>query len=333
MLLHSLLKRVTRPTPRSAPMRRERCWPRCIVFPPRCMLLVATRTTYRVWVLLPNHPCMCSRRLAAPAGVVVCVMSPHAVDAPARGMAVADMVAAVTGHAASALLRSRCASRSITRRRLSSGTAMDAAAWTVTCCRCLGVRRRMQLPAYDHRRPLVRNDEPGNPHAPARLYGVSMRRAGAPSSALCSLASQPQRSGRKRGHRGPRSGCHCPRSRVQVVPRHQPLWTWLTRSSTCSPGPRTSRHRRAPHPAEEPAGLIGWPRLVRPLGLIVAGFSAAPQAARPRRPHAAHTAPLTLWGPPYSTWRTRTARFPVYRHSSSPRVARQPARTSRSPRL
>lgn len=49
---------------------------------------------------------------------------------------------------------------------------MDAAVWTVACCRCLGVRRRMQLPAYDHRCPLVRNDESGNPHAPARLYGV-----------------------------------------------------------------------------------------------------------------------------------------------------------------
>jgi len=95
------------------------------LFPPRCVSLAATGTACRIWmVVVADVILRVFAVLCCPAGVA-CVMSPHA---PARGIAVADMIAAVTGHAALALSRSRCASSSITRRRLSSGTAMDATA-------------------------------------------------------------------------------------------------------------------------------------------------------------------------------------------------------------
>lgn len=137
----------------------------------------------------------------------------------------------------------------------------DAPVWTVVCCRCPRLRRRVQFKVHDHHRLLARDDEPGNLHAPTPATACPQRRARASSRRRArwprglknrggDIAARALVAGRFRRHRLLPSATPCtgrptrtasvspssslmplPRSRLQVVLRRRPLWTWPTRSS------------------------------------------------------------------------------------------------------
>lgn len=151
-------------------------------------------------------------------------------QAPARGMAVVDMVAAVTGHAASASRCSRCASRIITQRRLSSSIAIDwmQAMWTMACCRCWAVRGRMHLPAHDHHPRPPMQEKPEHPYIP-RVAAACPRL----------LASVPH------GHRQA-DRWHLVIANTRITPVRD-----VTRRLLVQPAPRTRRQRCTGRPVQQ----------------------------------------------------------------------------------